>query len=492
MNNKMIKKNLPLFILLGVAAVAALILLIYVVILIFEWNGYWSRTDNARSKISRLVKQNPRPGRENEIRVQHDVEIYKKAAEGLRKQFKSPLQPALDAFFAALQPPLISALSEEEKEQYKVPGTGVEADAEEGIKAVPLKIRKLSQQEFSEFFRNKFEKYCEENGKNETERFSMATLNEFMASSLGFFPKGNWAEAVKVFAKNAGMLTFEPVNDSNQIAVLLSALGFQRRVADDPQLLQRHVDDMIAAIGRNASENKLMFAPQALTFVGGMSGLSGSSSEALPLKDYPMALFHWDVFGDIVSRLGQAKATSLQQVVLRTSAGEEGESENAGRKNAINLENSFEQVGNFRIYHYTVAFTAPMNIVRDVVRTFDQAGKDNRTYVVRSLCLYAKENGAAVVMEQKSSGEVENSSADDEMREEPVRRVRRRRSRRRVDEPELRQEVKKEDDVQAQIAAREAALPVHQRSDYGMIRIGGDAECIVYMDIDYVVLGSNQ
>lgn len=491
MSNKLVKKNLSLFISMAVAAVVALGLLVFVIILILDWNSYWQRTDNARAKIRKLVKQNPRPGRENELRVQHDVEIYKKAAEGLRKQFKSPLQPALDAFFEVLQPPLATAMNEEEIEQFKVPGTGVEADADAGTKAVPLKIRKLNQDDFNSFFRGKFDKYCEENGKNENERLTMATLNEFMASSLGYFPKGNWGDAVTAFAKAARTLTLEPINDSNQIAVLLAALGFPRRVADDPRVLQRHVDDMIAAIGRNASEHKLTFAPQALTFVGGMSGANGNSSaETLPLKDYPMALFHWDVFGDIVNRLGRAKASVLQQVVLRSSSSEEGENSGMNRS-AINLEGSFEQLGNYRIYHYTVVFSGTMDAIRNVARTFDQANRDNRTYVVRSLCLYAKENGAAVVMEQKSSEEVSNASGREE-REEPVRRSRRSRRSRRVVDDAPRQEVGKDDDVQSQIAAREAALPPHQRSDYGMIRIGGDAECIAFMDIDYVVLGANQ
>ncbi len=490
MNNKMIKKNLPLFASLAVAAVFALGLLIWVALLIFDWNSYWQRTDDARTKVRRLLKQDPRPGKENEARVRHDVDIYKKAAEGLRKQFKSPLQPALDAFLSALQPPQIAVLTDEEKEQYKVEGTGIEADVESGVKAVPLKIRQLKQEEFCEFFRARFDKYCEENGKSDTERFAMATLNEFMASSMGFFPKGNWAKAIKEFTGVARTLTTEPVNDSNQVAVLLAALGFPRRVADDPRALQRHVDDMIAAIGRVASEKKLSFGPQALTFVGGMSGMSGNTVDALPLKDYPMALFHWDVFGDIVKRLGEAKASTLQQVVLRTGSGEESEGQTS-RENAINLENSFEQIGNFRVYHYTVVFTGPMSVIRNAARAFDQGNKENRTYVVRSICLYAKENGAAVVMDQKSAEELENSSRE-ETREEPVRPRRRRRTRRSVEEAAPQEEVKKEDDLQAQIAAREAALPPHQRSDYGMIRIGGDAECIAFMDIDYVVLGNNQ
>ncbi|MCI5778491.1 MAG: hypothetical protein MR051_01505 [Lentisphaeria bacterium] len=483
MDKKVIKRNLPMFMILGAAGVIALGLLVYVVILILDWNAYWDRTDKARARIRTLLRQKPSPGAENEKRIRHDVEIYKKAAEGLRKQFKSPMQPALDEFFKVLQPPLITALSEEEKERYKEPGTGVEADPEAGTKAVPLKIRKFTQDEFVEFFRSRFDKYCEEYGKSEEAKLSLATLNEFMPRNMRLFPEGNWNEAVAAFARAVRTLTCEPVNNYTRVPMLLIALGLPRRTGDDLRAMQQYVDDVVAAIVRNASERKIDLGPQALVFVGGTTG------NALPMKDYGMALFHWDVFGDIVTRLGNAKAKMLQQVVLRTSAsGEEGV---RGREGNLNLEGSFEQVGSFHVYHYTVVFTGTMESIRAALRAFDQANKDNRTYVVRCLCLYAREDGAAAIMDQGSPGALQNPERE-ELREEPqVRRRSRRGGRRPEPGPEIR-DVRKDDEVQRQIAEREAALPPHQRSDYGMIRIGGEPECTAYLDIDYVVLQPNQ
>ena len=483
MDRKVIKKNLPMLVILGAAGAIALGLLVYVIILILDWNGYWDRTDKARARIRTLLRQKPSPGTENEKRIRHDVEIYKKAAEGLRKQFKSPLQPALDEFFKVLQPPLITALSEEEREQYKEPGTGVEADPETGTKAVPLKIRKFTQDEFVEFFRSRFDKYCEEYGKSEEAKLSLSTLNEFMARNMRFFPEGNWNEAVAAFAQAAKSLTCEPVNNYTRVPMLLTALGLPRRTGDDLRAVQQHVDEVVAAIVRNASERKIDLGSQALEFVGGTSG------STLPLKDYGTALFHWDVFGDIVTRLGNAKAKMLEQVVLRTSAAEEEGAR--GREGNLNLEGSFEQIGNFRVYHYTVVFTGTMEAIRAALRAFDQANKDNRTYVVRCLCLYARENGAAAIMDQGSAGTLQTPERD-EPREEPQVRRRSRRGGRRNEPPPPEREVRKDDEVQRQIAEREAALPPHQRSDYGMIRIGGEPECRAYLDIDYVVLQPNQ
>jgi hypothetical protein len=319
-----------------------------------------------------------------------------------------------------------------------------------------------------------------------------------MGSGMQFFPKGNWNQALEAFVRKARLLTCEPINASNQVAVLLSALGLPRLVSDDVQAMQRHVDEIVEKIGKNAAASHLTFAPGALDFVGGMSADQNSSRGANPvmIQDYPIALFHWDVFGDIVKRLGSAggEVSVLHQVLPRASAADEEEGRS---RESLNLAGSFEQVGSYLVFHYTVKFSGSMDGIRKALQAFDQAHKENRTYVVRSLCLYARENGAAVIMDQSGAAApvVDNTVAEnnDDDRSRRGRRGRRGRGRRVAQEEEVSSD--RESDVQAQIAAREAALPPHQRSDYGMIRIGGSdlkSECVAMLDIDYVVLAPNR
>ena len=162
-----------------------------------------------------------------------------------------------------------------------------------------------------------------------------------------------------------------------------------------------------------------------------------------------------------------------------------------GDKRSVNLKECFKTVGGddgFRVYHYTVAFSGTMDSIRDALRALDGANKDNRTYVVRSICLYAKENGAGLIMDP---GNVSSQDERPEENDEPT--VRRRRRRGGVQaEPERRDRQNKDDEIKRQIAEREAALPPHQRADYGMILIGGESECVAFVDVDYVVLEQNQ
>ena len=548
MNKKFVKANLAMILILSVAGAAALALAVLICIVLADWYGYSERTEKARDSIRKLVNQKPSPSKENLKHIEEDIEVYKKAAEGLRRQFKSPLQPALDVFFKVLLPPQpvafeirdgngsvdeeqtraeiakytaslenfqaflqkkygsVEALNKawkvakpfEDFSEVKLPTAAQvkkpdpnDAAVQDfiiafGSDAVPGRIRRLTQAEFTEFFRTKFDRYCEQNGKDESVKYNLTTLNEFISRNSGDFPAGNWNRAVNAFAQAAQKLTCEPINNYNNVAVVISALGLRRRVGEDLNSVCAHVDDTIMTIAKRAQELNLDLSPLALDFVGG-----DSKSAPLPLEDYGMALFQWDVFGDIVVRLGQAKVKSLQRIVLRTgSASEEGTTRGSERPQ-VNLKECFKTVGDdnsFRVYHYTVAFTGTMESIRAALRNIDEANKDNRTYVVRSICLYAKENGAGLIMDPGNSVSRDGRGAEDN--DEQV--VRRRRRGGIQAEPERRDTNPRDDEIKRQIAEREAALPPHQRSDYGMILIGGEAECIAYLDIDYVVLEQNQ
>ena len=302
-----------------------------------------------------------------------------------------------------------------------------------------------------------------------------------------FLSAGNWDNAIKEFRDKAKPLTVEPVNTSNEIAVLLSALGFPRRVPGSLDELKRHTDSFVAEIRQVASENKLeMLFDISDSFVGGTSVAKNSVAE----KDYPIAYFHWEVFGDIVSRLGKEKMSSLQNIFVRCG---ENSDENSDGGKQLNLEQSFEQIGNFRVFHYTVVCTGSMAAIRRAVTAFDQAYKAHRTYVVRSISLYAKENGAAALMAEDSLYKDAKESQVNEVQDEDVSFRRRRRSARKMNEARAASQArKKEEDIQKQIREKDAKLPAYQRSDYGTILIGGSDQCIAYIDLDYVILASQE
>lgn len=478
LQNKLIKDNRLTFLILAVSALVSLVMLIFVTIQALRWSSYKEQTENARSEIASLIKKRPSPGKENEKRLKEDAELYKARVKEL--VLPDPLQPAVDKFFETLEPPLESAFSSpSELAKYKVPGTGIKADPKKGTPAVPVKIRKLTQQEFLEFFKKRFDDYCNKNVAREDRKWASA-LNGFMLSyNHKFFPAGNWDKAVKAFVNEAKKATFEPINDATKVSILLMAIGFERKVEKEIASSQAHIDNMKIGINKYAVGKKMSLFSSAEAFIGGGSGDAvssrGSEDSGYKAEDYPALLFHWDVYGDIVKRLADANVATLNQVVVRARKNSDEK-----RSDVIDLRSSVENAGDFRVSHYTVVITGKMSAIRDAVRNFDAAVKDNRMYVVRSVFLQAKENGAAALM-----GQGDETLQLDEADKEQPRRVST--SRRSGQRREASAERSRSEEEQARLD-RDAKLPPEKRSDYGMIYVGGDEESIAYIDIDYIVL----
>ncbi len=553
------KKNKTLFLSLIGAGIVSLGLLVYVVIVLAQWSDARKRTEDARGKVEKLNNAKPAPGAENESRIQKDIELYEEKNKGLVDNFKSPLRPAVDAFLKELPPPRADMLTEEEIELYKVEGTGIEADGD--TKAVPLKIRKLSYRDFRNLFMSRFEKYCEEHPDStdtDEKKYSLNILQGFNDAFMQLFPQGKWNAALERFVIAASPLTYEVIDDSNRLPILLMACDMPidrfgpRRVDGRKKILKEQVDRMvemriIPIADFDGSKNRSFFAPGSLNFIGGGSKQYGSSennssnSGAAEWKvaDYPAVFFHWDVYGDIAKRLFNCGVFSLQEVILRTKAGDDSED---NRNASVDLNGSYEEDGNYRIYHYTIVFTCKMDVLRKVMANFDNAwkgegsGYGRRMYIVRAASLYAVDNGAGRVMNPVSDDQ--KAQAQENKDEAAVRNRRRRRrqneeSAKKVEEKSeavdfkplyavseeeakiryyevlhrLRdeergvpqEEIRKRKEMSAEdkkkfyerYAARQ--LKPEERYGYATVLVGEhNDECEVYLDIDYVVLKQEQ
>ena len=545
-NNK-IRKNLVMIITLSATALAALILVIYMLILFFDWSVYRGRTEAARNEVQALVNRKPAPGDENERRIRQDIELYEAKSREMVNSFKSPIHAAVERFLEVLPPPVLKNLTDDEKEYYKKPGTGIFDD--DKSKEVPLAIRKLSYDDFRKFFSDRFDAFCNSrNYSEDKERLSLTTLSLFRSECVNLFPAGSWKKALDEFVKAVKPLTYEAVNEADPLPLLLVGFGMPRRITTNMDHLARQIDEIIERkIVPMAEAGKLELGENALKFIGGSSETKG-----VAWKDYPMAFFHWDVYGDIIKRLCKGGAARLEEVILRTQAAE-GEGEDAGMGGGssagkVSLENSFEQDGSYRLFHYTIVFRGSMQAVRKILRTFDTAWIENRMYLVRGIAMYTGDNGAARVMKQltaESKQEQNNVSGNNDR---PSRR------RRRSMEAEPQEQTGNTETAQIQLSEKEAreahyrviikrkqklamesgnsgegegvlddkvneflklsadagshskeeqdefftefekSLPPHERYGYGKVLVGGEKnnDCLVYLDIDYVVLEQNQ
>lgn len=465
--NRFVKKNLGMVVILSGAGVLAAGLLVYALLLVFDLDTYINRTSEARDSVQKLRRQDPRPGKENEERIQRDIEVYRKAAQGLRAHFQLPLQEAFDLFINTLEPPHKAMLTEEEVEQYKVPPK----DGEEDDKA-KLRIRKFTKADFHEFFKNRFEKAME--NRNENLRYTENSLREFIMGFRNIFP--NWNAAVAKFRTRAQDLTNEPINtESVTLSLLFATAGFQRFVPDDPPF--SHLVNFREVLMKKAYEKKIAVMPSAMDFLvkWNQNGMTDFSNYSVPNRR--VVLFHWDVLGNILDVLIKSGISSLHNIAVRNYADASAQE--------LNLQQTFVEDGDYLVYHYTLEVSGTMENIRKLAANFDLEHENKRTYVVRAVTLYAEENGAGFLMKQGVNATVASRGSD------PAAEVGRGRGRGRgreiTEEPAPTPDGEKQNEEED-----ESKKPVEQRKGYGEILVGSGNEFHAFIDVDYIVLKSNQ
>ena len=473
--NKFAKKNIMLVAVLVGSGVVAAGLLICAGVVWIALSQQIKNTQNVKNKVKTLVNAELAPGVENEARVKTSIGIYKAAATKLRTRFVPPLQPAVDEFIKELQPPIAQRLSEEQREKLRIHPENESELTPEQISKLPM--RKLTQAEFKEFFRETFE--SDPANSDEVQRKTLATQNFFIPGFRRRFP--NWNAALAKFIAKAKTLTSEPIGQTNDVALLLYAIGFPRAIPNE-QEFARHMESFRAAIVQKAEAAKLEVMPAAANFlIGGGDSNNASIASGFSATDIREIFFQWDVFGDIIDNLCKSGVRTIYNIRLRNFA----ESPEEGRK----LGSYSESVGSFKFYHYTIEVSGTLKSIRELCTNLDNSYKHSRPYVVRAVTLYAEENGAALLMGQNQIKENRTQSRDEE--ENTVGRRRRRRNVESTADAEKEQQVDPEE-LRAQEEARIKALPIEQRPGYGVVLVGAGDTYRAMIDFDYVVLEQNQ
>ncbi len=482
--NRFTKKNIVFISVLSVTGVIAAILLIIAGIVLFGLIDSMGKTKEARAQVEKLTKAKPAPGAENEERINKDIAVYKDAAKGIRKGFSTPLQPAVDAFIKELAAPSTAQMSDEQQERYRVQVPKIDEMSDEEKKKLPM--RKLTLDEFKEFYRERFEVEC---GNYSDQRKELLSTQSFFINN---FRKNfsNWQRAVSKFAEVARSATSEPIINTNVVAMLLNAMGFVRAVPEEAEF-NRLMEDYRTEIEKKAEKGKLGIQADAANFMLGSSG-SNQNENSNVNRGYVAAdirdvLFHWDVFGNIVDHLCNGKVKILHNIRVRDFA----EKPEENRK----LGNFLETVGAYQIFHYTVEISGSMETIRAFCQSLDQSYKQRRFYVVRAVTLYSEENGAAILMKQEELAKKDNntgSSSDDEGNQGGRRRRRRRNAAPANAGGDDAGNQQNEEELRRQEAERIKRMKVHERPGYGAVLVGIGDMYRAFVDFDYVVLDKNQ
>lgn len=473
--NRFVKDNMVLFIVMGGTIIGAIVLLAFAVLGHAQMFRSHSEAEELRSQILQLIKQSPAPVAGNVAPMQEDIQFFKEKTAELLPHFGQIKGAALDAF---------------------IKGLGVD------------------KQKFLETFRAAWEGDEDRKspgGRNRFyERFSQGLSAEHnWAEDLKLSPAARlerWQKAVAAFRAEYQKLTVETVNESNQNDILLAVLGAPRNFDGRPELcMQEFIVPMAqrmqeicakppltpeeAALAAAKKKNKDADHADEEETQNRVELLGEAGAFGFDLKKDPRAedivdiVKNGEVIGDLVRRIAMAKVGSINSFIIRNKY--------AG-----------EKIGRYVVYHYTFSVTGDISRIRNLVKLLNDAAKEKRMYIVRSIFLYADQDGAAEIMQSRREeamrqrDELEGTGAAENNNNpgmpEPVNR--RRAAAAMPMDPGMpgMPDDPSGQNVQVktpeQIRAEEMAKPYHKRSGYGRLLFGGSPNCEAVFDVEYVYL----
>lgn len=462
--NRFVKDNMVLFIVMGCTILGAIVLLTFAVLGHARMYQAHAEATELRDKIADLIKQKPAPVGGNEEPMKAEAEFFKAKTAELLPHFGQIKGPALDAFIKEL---------------------GVE------------------KQKFLETFRAAWEADDDRKAQGGRQRF-------YRRFSRGQMPEHNWHAELKIkpaeirtrwqkgvdaFRKEYQKLTVEPVDERNQDELLMSVLGVPRNFEGRPELcmqnfmvpMARQMQELCARPPLLPGEKeqaerddgkKDENAPPSRVELLGEAGSFGFNYKSNPKPDEIIDIVkNWEVIGDLGYRIIKERIYSLNSFVIRNLAG--------------------EKVGRYVIYHYTFSVTGDIARIRNLVKALNDAAKENRMYIVRSIYLYADRDGAQeIFLERQQEAMAQRSELDaagTDENKQPGQDAAAPTPDMDYHHPGMDGDMHGEKPAQRvktpeQIRAEELKKPYDKRTGYGRLLFGGSKNCEAVFDVEYVYL----
>ena len=281
----------------------------------------------------------------------------------------------------------------------------------------------------------------------------------------------NWETAANAFREAAVKAGVEKeqldyyIND-----IVLAELGIPRRMNEDANELQRFLNNTRTYLTERLGER----------LAGGDTFGIIPPSNGFAKSDYPIIARHTAILSDIIIRIAESKIDTFNGIFIRGTTGE-------------NWNSSFSEENGCRIAHYTFEVNGTLDSIRNLAASFDNALKDNRFYIVRSVFLYGTE---AEKIRALLRPEMKNNEGEMNPQQQQSdsgsglfgggRRARLARARQQ-EEQQREEEKKKQRDASADaLREREKNLQIHERHGYGEIKLGDVSSFKAIFDIDYI------
>ena len=490
--NRFVRNNLLLIVIIACSCVAAVVLLVFSLIRYIGMTDCMKEIADISRQVKTLGAKNPSPHDDNRKPLEGNAAIFNRVADELAHYFTPELKKIAEKFVSELQetnPP------------------------KEDDKVVPLTVER-----FRDAYNNMWTK-----GKSYVDK-------QFNYQGFRDLTFKNWRAVVKKYLPIAQKYTLEPLNEDTLPEMLFSYIGI-------PRIMGEQAENMVKFMKNY--QNALVNIMTGIKFntMGTQVDWFGFDPDPTvkqiidrfnnPAEHFPRVAAVWDIYGDVIKRM----VNCSQQVRYQVNGREHVEKFSTELKNKLETDKiaytlfddkveSFyglslraamdpkapaealrnavagDEDGPFKVYRMRIQIGGSMEGIRTFIRALEDAYRDHRVYVIRSVALYAERDGAYEVF--KSNGDLADDAAINNQKnqtavpEQSAGRGRGRGRGRAAQAEEPRQESKIDPAVlealQREQEETAKKLKFFERIGYGDPLIGDDKTCKAVIDFDYYVL----
>lgn len=497
--NRFTRNNLLLIVIIGCACIAAAGLLVFSIIRYVGMTTCLQEIDRISKQVKALAAKKPRPHKDNREPITANRDLYNSVADKLAVYFKSDMTALAEEFIKGLQetnPP------------------------KEDDKVVPLTVERFKR-DYEEMW-NKGQNYV-------SKQYNYREFRDLRFK--------NWNQVVRAILPKAQKLTTEPLDENNLPEVLFTYIGIPRTMGEQPANMVKFMTTYQNALVNLMTGIKFNIGNQRVDWFGfDIEPTEEQISKRFtsPREQYPSVARVWDIYGDVLKRMvGCTKKVVYQKdgksvvepattevlaslqghnipyreiddridsfngLTLRATLGSNAGSGNPDNQNAsgalAGAVNGDEE-GPFKVYRMRIEIGGSIAGVRTFVKALEDAYLEKHVYVIKSIALYAEQDGAYEILNRDSNASGVSSSVgsrrnDANANDSSASRGRGRRHNRAPEAEEARPEKSKAELAREEEARRmqeEAAkkLKFYERRGYGDVLIGNDKNCRAVIDFD--------
>lgn len=486
MDKRFVKKNILLFVILGISSCIVIFLVVMIIMEHAGMQKFISQTQEMVSRIDKLNSQRPAPVRGNDQYIKEDIEQYKVKVSAIQRYFGQPFFDAKMAFVKTL----LAGLKNDNGEEL--------SDTE-----------KLAR--FKQALNTFWETDQMRTARDQIYISFKLKSKELLGVDFKDYDK-RWDDAIRMFSEEAAKRTHESLKE-NLYDIFLMSFGFKRTLSMQPEKYeafaknfrdrlidyynnQKKVSFYLAGSLQNDSSSP-EFNPdnsrrrgrreRTKSVIGGTGSNFGfPQSDKVPRAQIPNYAYCWTIIDDLAYRIADSGVIALTEFT----------------------ENIVQPTveGSYQYYRFQFTVAGNMNSIRHLMTSLNRAFEDRRIYVVHDIEMELKTDTLDELLRAETMALIMGNEAEGEAAEvvgglqpaaplAPSRVGRGGPHRERIPGTPG-QELSKEEQAQLERqreAELERAKPFYERKNYGKVFFGGDVvPVLAKFTVDYVVYVSEE